>query len=89
MENIKICKNCAHYRRHYVLEKERCSPINCGHCTHCRIKKRKPDRAACEHFEFRDNSADLPDRQEVISFLTTDFLREILKKPLPPELGDG
>ena len=84
MENEKICKNCAHYRRHYILDKQRCTPVNCGHCIYPRIKKREPNRAACEYFEYRDNRVDLPDREEVVSFLTTDFLKEVLRMALPP-----
>ena len=87
MKTERICKNCVHYRRHYVLNRERCTPVNCGHCTYPRIKGRKPDHEACAHFEFQDNSGDLPDRQEVIDYLTTDFLREVLEKRLPPEVG--
>ena len=88
-ENLKICNNCAHYRRHYVLGRERCTPVNCGHCSYPRIKRREPDNPACEHFEYRDHSGDLPDRQGVISYLTTEFLRDVLAKQLPPVIeGD-
>ena len=82
----KICKNCAHYYRHYILQKDCCMPINCGHCTYRRLKTMKPEKAACENFEFHDHSVDLPNRQEVIHFLTTDFLKKVLEKPLPPEI---
>ena len=83
----KICKNCVHYRRHYILHKDRCTPVNCGHCIYPGLKNRKPDKAACVHFKFHDNSQELPDRQEVVNYLTTDFLKGILKMTIPPEIG--
>lgn len=82
----KICKNCAYFQQHYTLDKECCMPVYCGHCTHGRVKKRKPDQMACEHYEYRDNNADLPDRQGVVHFLTTEFLKRVLEKALPPEI---
>ena len=84
MKEERICKTCAHYRRHYIIDKERCTAVNCGHCVCIRIKKRRPDDRACEHYIFRDNDAEIPDREEVISYLTTDFLKGILEKALPP-----
>lgn len=66
MKEERICKTCAHYRRHYIIDKERCTAVN------------------CEHYIFRDNDAEIPDREEVISYLTTDFLKGILEKALPP-----
>lgn len=83
-QNSKICKYCVHYRRHYILDKERCNPVNCGHCAYPGIKRREPGTEACVHFEYYEHSLDLPDRQEVISYLTTDFLKEMLEKMVPP-----
>ena len=80
----EICKNCAHYRRHYILHKDRATAVNCGHCIAVRLKKRKPDDIACEHYEYCDYSADLPDRQEVVDYLTTDILKWIQEKEVPP-----
>ena len=82
----KICKNCAHYRRHYILHKDRAIAVNCGHCIAVRLKKRKPDNIACEHYEVCDHSTDLPDRQEVIDFLSTEFLRWVQGIVLPLEV---
>ena len=83
--NEEICKNCVHYQRHYIVIKSLCTPVNCGHCDYPRIKTRKPDTKACAHFQYHNHSEDLPNRQEVVHFLTTEFLKEILKKTLPPE----
>ena len=80
----KVCKNCAHYRRHYIIDKARCTAVNCGHCVCVRIKKRRPDDPACEQYRYRDNHADLPDRKEVIDYMTTDFLKWVQEKMVPP-----
>lgn len=80
----KVCKNCAHYRRHYILHKDRATAVNCGHCIAVRLKKRRPDDAACGQYEYCDPAADLPDRQEVIDFLSTEFLRWVQEMVLPP-----
>lgn len=90
MENKsrKTCKECEHFRQHYVLDAQRGTPVNCGHCVYPGIKHRRPDTSACRYF-VQCTGKDLPNRDEVVSFLTTDFLKEILKMGLPPELGDG
>jgi len=87
--NKETCKNCAHYRRHYLLDNECCMPVNCGHCTYSssRIKQRKPDSPACDHF-VPQHGASLPNRDETIYFMTTEFLKKILEKPLPPKITE-
>ena len=86
MEKEK-CENCRYFRRHYIVDSQRCTPVNCGHCTYPRIKKRTPDTLACGHFEIC-RSRDLPDREAVVNFLTTDFLQELLKLSLPYEVRE-
>ena len=81
-----VCSYCIHFNQHYILDSQRCTTVNCGHCTYPRIKPRKPDSPACEHFE-ECTERDLPKREQVISFPTTEFLEAILKKPLPPEIA--
>ena len=83
----KCCFQCTYFHQHYILDSQRCATVNCGHCTRPRIKHRKPDTPACEHFQ-ECKGSDLPDRSLVIDFLTTTFLKEILKKSLPPEIKD-
>ena len=82
----KICKDCAYFQQHYILDKDCCRRVYCGHCTHGRVKNRKPDRTACEHYKFQDQRSMFPDRQEVVHFLTTEFLKKVLEKPLPPDV---
>lgn len=83
----ETCRFCTHFHQHYILDSQRCVTVNCGHCTHPRIKHRKPDTPACEYFQ-ECTDMDLPDRSRVIDFLTTTFLEEILKKALPPEIKE-
>ena len=44
------CRDCLHYRQHYILWGHCFAPVWCGHCTHPRIKHRPPDKPACPHF---------------------------------------
>ena len=83
MENAK-CGSCAHFRQHYILDKQSCRAINCGHCSQPRLKHRRPEQAACLHYAPCTDNA-LPNRREVIHYLTTDFLQYILQLELPPE----
>jgi len=82
----EICKTCAHYWRHYLLHKDRATAVNCGHCVAGRLKKRKPDDIACEYYEYCDHSTDLPDRREVVDFLSTEFLQWVQAMVLPLEV---
>ena len=81
------CKHCTHFHQHYVIDSQCCTPINCGHCTYPRLKRRTPATPACVHFSQREGAEDLPDRREIINFLTKDMLEHILSLPLPPVVG--
>jgi len=83
MEATK-CRTCQHFRQHYILDNQSCRAINCPHCTKSHLKHRRPGQTACPHYTPCPNSA-LPNRREVIRFLTTDFLQYILQLELPPE----
>ena len=85
----QICKNCVHFHQHYVLDSHRATAINDGHCSYPRLKSRKPNKPACEHFALPTTPADLPNRKEVIDYLTKDTLRHILELVLPPEIVEG
>ena len=47
----KTCKECAHYRQHYILNGEKILRIYCGRCTVWPTKPRKSFKPACERFE--------------------------------------
>ena len=83
------CKECEHFHRHYVLDTQSCTSINCGHCSYPRIKHRAPDHAACRHFCPRKDPVPLPSRERVLYFLTEEVLRHILSLQLPPEIKEG
>lgn len=78
------CKACQHFRQHYTVDKAGYRAIGCGHCVTPRLKHRKPEESVCSFFVPRC-SDDLPDRQEVVHFLTTEMLQFILQLELPPE----
>ena len=83
-----ICRECQHYRQHYLLDYDAAMPVNCGHCIFPRLKKRKPQASACQYFLSCANTVDLPDRDGTIQFLSTECLQRILKLPLPPTIRE-
>ena len=46
----KACEYCKFYAQHYVKVSCNYAKTYCGHCTHGRIKERKPDNT-CKYFE--------------------------------------
>ena len=44
------CKDCTHFRQHYVLSAGGYVPLNYGHCVARRRKKLQADSECCEHF---------------------------------------
>lgn len=79
-----VCKTCVHYRQHYILDEQRCTPIACGHCVFPRLKHREPSTPACHRYQLSSVPPSLPDRDRVISFLATELLQYILNLDLPP-----
>ena len=54
-ESEECCVNCTHFIQHYTFTphgKQPFIPVHCGHCTHPRIKDRKPNDT-CNHFEHK------------------------------------
>lgn len=45
-----LCHDCQHFHQHYIKDNEWCVSVCCGHCTYPRLKSRKPDTPACNHF---------------------------------------
>ena len=80
------CKNCTHFHQHYILSDQHANPIGCGHCSYPRQKKRKPDTPACKHFQAKTGPDPLPNRAEVLHFLTVDAIQRIFQLTLPPEI---
>ena len=50
MDNDLICKNCNHFRQHYIKFGKSYRQILYGHCVYPRLKKRDSDTKACEYF---------------------------------------
>ena len=44
------CKDCTHFRQHYVLSAGVYVPLNYEHCVARRRKKLQADSECCEHF---------------------------------------
>ena len=89
----KICRNCNYFHQHYVIDDQRYMAVPCGHCSKPRLKPRKPSAKVCAHFSQRTVPAPLPDRSEVVNFLSKRMLQQMLERilelPLPPEEGEG
>lgn len=83
---MNTCQDCIHFHQHYVLDEQSCTAVVCGHCAHPRLKHRRPDAAACAHFEARTAPPPLPDRKKVVHYLTREFLEYVLSLELPPEV---
>ena len=51
------CKDCIHFRQHYIRFGYRYDVVSCGHCVYPRLKHRKPNNDACSHFRPRKKTA--------------------------------
>ena len=50
MNEAKNCKDCKHFRQHYIKFGRRYSEITYGHCVYPMLKKRESDTPACKYF---------------------------------------
>lgn len=78
-----VCKDCTHFRQHFILDEQSCSAVSCGHCAYPRLKYRRPDEKVCPHFQA--GAHPLPDRAKVVHYLTTEILDYVMGLALPPE----
>ena len=51
------CKDCTHFRQHYIRFGYRYDVVSCGHCVYPRLKHRKPNNETCAHFRPRKKAA--------------------------------
>lgn len=77
------CKSCAHYRQHYTFDQRKLFQVYCGHCTYQRIKTKRPDAKACEHYLFSESAAKAFAAKE---YLSKALLEYMLKLELLPEI---
>ena len=54
----KTCRDCVHYRRHYIKMGRGFREIHDGHCVYPRMKRRRAEDDACLLFELQDQAAD-------------------------------
>lgn len=53
---LSTCQTCKYYYQHYVkCGKNRYVSVEAGHCSHPRLKDRKPETPACDRFSLRKN----------------------------------
>ena len=83
--NTNRCNTCAHYRQHYALDDRRIFRVYCGHCTFLKVKRRKPDTEACEHY-----IPSAPDETAFASkeYLSKELLSYVLGLEILPEIRD-
>lgn len=49
----KLCRDCKHFRQHYVLCRGEYSACYAGHCVYPRVKAREP-YDSCRYFETKN-----------------------------------
>ena len=57
MSKNNICKNCKHFRLHYIKFGRGYREITYGHCVYPRLKKRETESPACEFYKEREELA--------------------------------
>ena len=54
LDNPKTCLTCKHFRLHYIKYGRSYSPIHEGHCVYPRLKQRRSETEACQHYSQKD-----------------------------------
>ena len=85
MEKI-TCKTCVHFRQHYGISEGRIFRIHCGHCTFPKVRTKRPDANACQHYTLAP-----PDEDAFVSreYLTKSLLQYLLTLELLPTIADS
>ena len=84
MNELK-CENCKYFLQHYVMRNNKLSYVYCGHCTFDRVKRRYPDRPACEHFIRGELDKE---RFATKEFLSKELFKYILDLDLLPNIEE-
>ena len=84
MEN-QTCQNCKHFCQHYGLDERGFFRVHCGHCTHCRIKTKKPHQKACPEFVQTENKEAEFVSKRYLSKTLLDWIRQL---ELLPEIQE-
>ena len=82
----KFCNTCVHYRQHYTLDQRKIFRVYCGHCTYQKVKTKRPDAKACEHY-LRSESVE----KAFVSkeYLSKALLEYMIKPELLPEIYEA
>lgn len=67
-------KHCHYYIQHYEFDAQRIYRVFCGHCTHTRVRRKRPDAPACDNF-----TPSAPDEDH---FVTKEYLSKALLEHL-------
>lgn len=81
----KRCKSCMHFRQHYTFDERHIFRVYCGHCTFPHVRKKLPDRAACENYIPAAPDEDAFVRKE---YLSKELLKYLLSLELLPPIAD-
>ena len=79
------CKHCVFYLQHYILSKKKLIRIYAGHCTNPKVRNKRPDSPACDHF-----MPGTPDEDAFVNkeYLSKELLQYLLHLELLPEIED-
>ena len=84
MDN-QSCMTCAHYRQHYTFDQRKLFRVYCGHCTYQKVKTKRPDAKACEHYLLSEAAEKVFATKE---YLSKALLEYMLKLELLPEIHE-
>lgn len=83
--NTPTCKDCRYYLPHYTLADGELFSVYCGHCRKTPPRTKKPDKAACEHFEQGEPVTKQFVRKE---YLSKRLLEHVLNMELLPAIDN-
>ena len=82
----KRCGDCQYFLQHYTLDSRKIFRVYCGHCTFERVKRKRPDTRACDHYILGVPQEDAFASKE---YLSKELLQYVLSLELLPEVNDG
>ena len=71
------CEQCEYYRRHYSLDEKQLFRVFCGHCTHKKVRHKRPFAIACEDFKQAAPQEDAFVRKEYLSKHLLDYMKKL------------
>lgn len=83
--NDPKCKDCQHFLQHYTYLQGKWRWVYCGHCTHLRVRTKRPDAPACENFVQGTPASEAFITKE---YLSMELLKYVLSLDLPPAVEE-